>query len=167
MQQCRWKTERIGQEEAEKRPRKRQREEVTWWKNVGTGLHSGTARFLMGSFPSAPWEVRSSALQSHQGHHLLQLEGQSLFPGSIILLQRTHDLPQWGKHTHSTSALKAANGKRLLYATVELIGHIFCCDCSVYRTRQDSSIQIGSFISMSFAGECCWSLLLIDVPIMW
>lgn len=68
-------------------------------KKMGTGLRSGTARFLMGSLPSAPWEVRSSALQSHQGHHLLQLEGQPLFPGSIILLQCTHDLPQHGKHT--------------------------------------------------------------------
>lgn len=66
---------------------------------MGTGLRSGTARFLMGSLPSAPWEVRSSALQSHQGHHLLQLDGQPLFPGSIILLQRTHNLPQRGKHT--------------------------------------------------------------------
>lgn len=81
---------------------------------MGTGLRSGTARFLMGSLPSAPWEVRSSALQSHQGHHLLQLEGQPLFPGSIILLQRTHDLPQRGKGTQdktaTVSALKAEGG---------------------------------------------------------
>ena len=47
-------------------------------------------------------EVRSSALQTHEGHHLLQLEGQPLFPGCIVLLQCTHNLPagQWGKHTH-------------------------------------------------------------------
>lgn len=56
-------------------------------KKMGTGLRSGTARFLMGSFPSAPWEVRSSALQTHEGHHLLQLEGQPLFPGCVVLLQ--------------------------------------------------------------------------------
>lgn len=56
-------------------------------KKMGTGLRSGTARFLMGSFPSAPWEVWSSALQTHEGHHLLQLEGQPLFPGCVVLLQ--------------------------------------------------------------------------------
>lgn len=73
-------------------------------KKMGTGLHSGTARFLTGSLPSAPWEVRSSALQTHEGHHLLQLEGQPLFPGCIILLQWTHNLPagQCGKHRHIT-----------------------------------------------------------------
>lgn len=71
-------------------------------KKMGTGLRSGTARFLMGSLPSAPWEVRSSALQTHEGHHLLQLQGQPLFPGWIILLQCTHNLPagEWGKHRH-------------------------------------------------------------------
>lgn len=79
----------------------RRREEVTWWKKMGTGLRSGTARFLMGSLPSAPWEVRSSALQAHEGHHLLQLEGQPLFPGCIVLLQCTHNLPRWGKHKHN------------------------------------------------------------------
>lgn len=72
-------------------------------KKMGTGLRSGTARFLTGSLPSAPWEVRFSALQTHEGHHLLQLEGQPLFPGCIILLQWTHNLPagQWGKHRHT------------------------------------------------------------------
>lgn len=43
-------------------------------------------------FPSAPWEMRSSALQAHEGHHLLQLEGQPLFPGCVVLLQCTHNL---------------------------------------------------------------------------
>lgn len=73
-------------------------------KKMGTGLRSGTARFLMGSLPSAPWEVRSSALQTHEGHHLLQLEGQPLFPGCIVLLQCAHNLPagHWGKHGHIT-----------------------------------------------------------------
>ncbi|MED6258187.1 hypothetical protein ATANTOWER_004059 [Ataeniobius toweri] len=67
---------------------------------MGTGLRSGTARFLTGSLPSAPWEVLSSALQTHEGHHLLQLEGQPLFPGCVVLLQCTHNLfaGQGGKH---------------------------------------------------------------------
>lgn len=67
-------------------------------KRAGTGLRSGTARFLMGSLPSAPWEVQSSALQAHEGHHLLQLEGQPLFPGCVVLLQCAHNLQPWGKH---------------------------------------------------------------------
>lgn len=71
---------------------KKQKAEVIWRKKMGTGLCSGTARFLTGSLPSAPWEVRSSALQTHEGHHLLQLEGQPLFPGCVILLQCTHNL---------------------------------------------------------------------------
>lgn len=44
--------------------------------------------------PSALWEMWSSALQAHEGDHLLQLIGQSLFPGAIILLQRRHNLPE-------------------------------------------------------------------------
>lgn len=97
----------LREEEAEKRLRKKSSlksgRRKSWWKKMGTGLRSGTARFLTGSLPSAPWEVRSSALQTHEGHHLLQLEGQPLFPGCIILLQWTHDLSagRWGRHTHT------------------------------------------------------------------
>lgn len=87
----------------------RLREEVTWWKKMGTGLRSGTARFLTGSLPSAPWEVRFSALQTHEGHHLLQLKGQPLFPGCIVLLQCTHNLPAWPWKRHTTLLLKALN----------------------------------------------------------
>lgn len=87
----------------------RLREEVTWWKKMGTGLRSGTARFLTGSLPSAPWEVRFSALQTHEGHHLLQLKGQPLFPGCIVLLQCAHNLPAWPWKRHTTLLLKALN----------------------------------------------------------
>lgn len=131
----------------------RRREEVTWWKNMGTGLRSGTARFLMGSLPSAPWEVRSSALQSHQGHHLLQLEGQPLFPGSIILLQRTHDLPQWGKRAQdkktTVSALKP-KGSRLLKATAVaaclLLLKISKCKKLPYNTVEIGNIFVTSWL---------------------
>lgn len=86
----------LGEEEAEKRSRKKSSLKgggrSHMMKKMGTGLRSGTARFLMGSLPSAPWEVRSSALQTHEGHHLLQFEGQPLFSGCIVLLQCTHNL---------------------------------------------------------------------------
>lgn len=55
--------------------------------------------------PSALWEMQSSALQAHEGDHLLQLIGQSLFPGTIILLQRRHNLPE-GDDTSVTHASK-------------------------------------------------------------
>lgn len=95
----------LSRRKQEKRPRKKSSlkgggRKSRDGKNMGTGLRSGTARFLMGSLPSAPWEVRSSALQTHEGHHLLQLEGQPLFPGCIVLLQCTHNLPQRGEQRH-------------------------------------------------------------------
>jgi len=44
--------------------------------------------------PSALWEMWSSALQAHEGDHLLQFIGQSLFSGAIILFQCRHNLAQ-------------------------------------------------------------------------
>lgn len=64
---------------------------------TGFVFRSGTARFVgggrrEGSFPVRPGLMRSSALQAHEGHHLLQFEGQPLFSGRVVLLQRAHDL---------------------------------------------------------------------------
>lgn len=83
-------------------------------KKMGTGLRSGTARFLTGSLPSAPWEVRSSALQTHEGHHLLQLKGQPLFPGCIVLLQWTHNLLSVFSHV-GVNLTERAHGVELIH----------------------------------------------------
>lgn len=102
---------------------------------MGTGLRSGTARFLTGSLPSAPWEVRFSALQTHEGHHLLQLKGQPLFPGCIVLLQCAHNLPAWPWKRHTTLLLKALN--RTLKIQQITICVTIEIDCSYWYTGLD------------------------------
>ncbi|CAB1346210.1 unnamed protein product, partial [Coregonus sp. 'balchen'] len=69
--------------------------------------------------PSAPWEVRSSALQAHEGHHLLQLEGKSLFPGGVVLLQRTHNLSEGDTHSQSTRCSEVEQESMKVWATTD------------------------------------------------
>lgn len=115
-------------------------------KEAGLGVWGGGRRMSLSLLPSAPWEVRSSAFQRHEGHHLLQFEGQPLLPGRVVLLQCADNLTKTNRDAQKSASIQRGCYKNMSnsrYFMFSLTGNF---KCTLQGLFQDFCITV--YVSM-------------------